>query len=97
MTIFNYSDSKTFKFFVLLNGLCTLVPMMVFEPPGSDVPGLPPNANRGPMLIRAMWSMNGVAITIVILRFYTQLKVIRKLSLADYLMVVALVGRTDVR
>lgn len=62
----------------------------------SGLPPLPPDINQGPMMLRAVWIMTGIAAVIVILRLYVQLRIIRKVGLSDYLMILALVGQLPI-
>lgn len=50
----------------------------------------PPNVSAGPMMLQAIWSMDGIAAILVALRLIASGYVLRKVSIADYLMVAAL-------
>ena len=52
----------------------------------------PPADDRGPLQLEASWIGVGIAVLVVTARIYTRVKIVRRLSLDDYLMVAALVS-----
>lgn len=55
--------------------------------------GLPPDVNRGPEMVRAIWIMDGIAAVVVALRIFTSGYVQRRVGWSDGFMVLALVSR----
>lgn len=51
----------------------------------------PPTEDRGPMFLEANWIGVSFATLVIVARIFTRVKVVGRLSLDDYLMVVALV------
>ena len=56
-----------------------------------DSPLSPPDVSRGPLLISTVWTLQAVSAIIVILRLYSQTKIVRKAGLSEVLLVLALV------
>ena len=54
--------------------------------------GLPPDVNRGPEMLRAIWIMDGIAAVVVALRLFTSGYVHRRVDWSDGFMVLALVS-----
>ncbi|KAL9616837.1 MAG: hypothetical protein Q9160_008327 [Pyrenula sp. 1 TL-2023] len=61
--------------------------MAALPPPDPSIP----DVNQGPRVLVAGWIQAGVSIIIVGLRFYTGIRVIRRLDLGDWLMLFALI------
>ena len=54
--------------------------------------GLPPDVNRGPEMVKAIWIMDSIAAVVVALRIFTSGFVQRRIGWSDGFMVLALVS-----
>lgn len=54
-------------------------------------PNYPPNENRGPDMLRAIWAVDGIAAVIVGIRIFTSGYILRKISLPDTLIILAFI------